>query len=121
MARISIHISGSKIIVRPEEALIVILVLVLWVGAISLFFHRWGKIRMLEPYIPKFEADDIHRPSCPLTTLEAVANKRMSLGHMSIQCGPAWNQTGLGIGLNAGRGESRSCLSSPRKSNLIKR
>lgn len=94
---------GSKIIVRPEEALIVILVLILWIGAISLFFHRWGKIRMLEPYIPKFE-ENIHRPSCPLTTLEAVATKRMSLGHMSIQCGPAWNQTGLGIGLQAGRG-----------------
>jgi len=45
---------------------------------------------MLEPYTPKFE-EALHRPSCPLTTLEAVATKRMSLGHMSIQ----WNQTGL--------------------------
>ena len=81
---------GNRIIVRPEEALIVILVLILWVGAISLFFHRWGKIRMLEPYTPKFE-EAIHRPSCPLTTLEAVATKRMSLAPMSIQ----WSQTGL--------------------------
>ncbi|XP_070506474.1 uncharacterized protein [Chironomus tepperi] len=88
---------GNRIIVRPEEALIVILVLVLWVGAVSLFFHRWGKIRMLEPYTPKFE-EALHRPSCPLTTLEAVATKRMSLGHMSIQ----WNQTGL----NTSRGYS---------------
>lgn len=88
---------------RPEEALIVVLVLILWIGAISLFIHRWGKIRMLEPYAPKFEAE-IHRPSCgPLTTLEAVAVKRMSLGHMSIQCGPAsWNIPRQSI---SGRGE----------------
>lgn len=54
---------------------------------------------MLEPYTPKFE-EAIHRPSCgPLTTLEAVATKRMSLGHMSIQCGPAsWKQSTLNIG-----------------------
>jgi Domain of unknown function (DUF4808) len=94
-------LAGSKIIVRPEEALIVILVLILWIGAISLFFHRWGKIRMLEPYTPKFE-EARHRPSCPLTTLEAVATKRMSLGHMSIQ----WNQ----MGLNAVRGEIFSLI-----------
>ncbi|KAG5683720.1 hypothetical protein PVAND_012985 [Polypedilum vanderplanki] len=108
---------GSKIIVRPEEALIVILVLILWIGAISLFFHRWGKIRMLEPYIPKFE-ETRHRPSCPLTTLEAVATKRMSLGHMSIQCGPAWNQTGLGIGMNSGRGY-RPPFSRPRLNSVF--
>lgn len=52
------------IIVRAEEALIVILVLVLWIAAIALFFNRWGKIRMLEPYQPKFIQQ--HRPSCPL-------------------------------------------------------
>lgn len=57
-------IAAPKIIVRPEEALIVILALLLWVGAIALFFNRWGKIRMLEPYQPKFEAK--HRTSCPL-------------------------------------------------------
>ncbi|CRK96519.1 CLUMA_CG010017, isoform A [Clunio marinus] len=86
---------GNKIIIRPEEALIVILVLILWIGAIGLFFHRWGKIRMLEPYTPKFEAE-LHRPSCPLTSIEAVAvaNKRMSLGPLNaIQCG-SWNPNG---------------------------
>jgi len=65
-----VNINGSsiptepKVIVRPEEALIVILALLLWVGAIALFFNRWGKIRMLEPYQPKFE--EKHRTSCPL-------------------------------------------------------
>lgn len=89
---------GSKIIVRPEEALIVILVLILWVGAIGLFFHRWGKIRMLEPYTPKFEA--AHRPSCPLVSMDPiVANKRMSLAPLSsFQCGAMWNPNAIGIG-----------------------
>ncbi|KAH0947679.1 hypothetical protein HN011_000980 [Eciton burchellii] len=53
--------AGGAIVVRAEEALIVIFVLVLWVAALSLFFIRWGKIRMLEPYQPKFQQQ--HRQS----------------------------------------------------------
>lgn len=56
-----------------------ILVLLLWVLAVGLFFHRWGKIRMLEPYTPKFEADEV-----PLTSLDPI----LSIGPLaSIQCG----------------------------------
>lgn len=58
---------GPVIIVRAEEVLLVVLVLTLWVAAIALFFNRWGKIRMLEPYQPKFQQS--HRPSCPLAPL----------------------------------------------------
>ncbi|EFN71648.1 hypothetical protein EAG_02329 [Camponotus floridanus] len=54
----------GAVVVRAEEALIVILVLVLWVAAIALFFNRWGKIRMLEPYQPKFQQQ--HRQSCSI-------------------------------------------------------
>jgi len=57
----------SPIIVRAEEALIVLLVLVLWIAAIALFFNRWGKIRMLEPYQPKFQQQ--HRSSCPMVDM----------------------------------------------------
>lgn len=53
------------VIVRAEEILLVVLVLVIWVAAIALFFNRWGKIRMLEPYQPKFQQN--HRASCPLS------------------------------------------------------
>jgi type IV secretory pathway TrbD component len=56
----------GAVLVRTEEALIVILVLLLWAAAIALFFNRWGKIRMLEPYQPKFQQQ--HRQSC--TTIE---------------------------------------------------
>ena len=29
-----------------------------WVGAVALFFHRWGKIRMLLPYQPVFKEEE---------------------------------------------------------------
>lgn len=41
--------------VRGVEIGIVLLVLVVWVGAIALFFNRWGKIRMLLPYQPDYK------------------------------------------------------------------
>lgn len=99
-----IFFSGNKIIVRPEEALIVILVLLLWVGAIGLFFHRWGKIRNCEPYTPKFE-ENLHRPSCPLTSMDPIiTSKRMSLGPLtSIQCGSTWNPNIIGRGKKANK------------------
>ncbi|XP_032594217.1 uncharacterized protein LOC6564950 [Drosophila grimshawi] len=75
--------TGPKIIVRTEEVLIVGLVLMLWVGAIMLFFNRWGKIRMLEPYQPKFQQQ--HRSSCPLVELDAVTtHQRTSVSRMSM-------------------------------------
>lgn len=75
--------TGPKIIVRTEEVLIVGLVLILWVGAIMLFFNRWGKIRMLEPYQPKFQQQ--HRSSCPLVDMEAVTtHQRTSVSRMSM-------------------------------------
>lgn len=77
---LSLSLTGPKVIVHTEEVLIVLFVLVLWVGAIALFFHRWGKIRMLEPYQPKFVVE-AHRPSCPLVELDGISihNKRMSM------------------------------------------
>lgn len=105
----SISGTGSKIIVRPEEAFIVIFVLILWMGAIGLFVHRWGKIRNCEPYAPKFEAE-LHRPSClPMVSMDPiVVNKRMSLGPLtSIQCGGStWNPNSMGVG----RGNLANCV-----------
>lgn len=40
--------------VRVEEITIVTLILILWVCAIILFVHRWGKIRMLVPHQPRY-------------------------------------------------------------------
>lgn len=55
----------------------------LWVGAIALFFNRWGKIRMLEPYQPKFQQQ--HRSSCPLVEMEPIpALKHPSFSRISM-------------------------------------
>ncbi|XP_045473381.1 uncharacterized protein LOC123679881 isoform X2 [Harmonia axyridis] len=59
---------STEVVVRVEEVVLVALVLLIWVAAIALFINRWGKIRMLEPYQPKFHQQP-HRPSCPLAPL----------------------------------------------------
>ncbi|XP_045026064.1 uncharacterized protein LOC116917765 isoform X2 [Daphnia magna] len=47
--------SAGVVYVRGEEVGIVILVLI---AAVALFFHRWGKIRMLLPYQPVFKEEE---------------------------------------------------------------
>ncbi|XP_044733769.1 uncharacterized protein LOC123296372 [Chrysoperla carnea] len=93
------------IIVRAEEVLLVVLVLMIWVAAIALFFNRWGKIRMLEPYQPKFEQQAAaggpggagHRSSCPIGTgIDSAVNtgcsisdlrkQRMSFSKFNVNC-----------------------------------
>lgn len=59
-----------EVVVRGEEVGIVVVVLLLWIGAIALFFNRWGKIRMLEPYQPKF--CETHRPSCAIADVPPI-------------------------------------------------
>ncbi|XP_062525642.1 uncharacterized protein LOC105841337 isoform X2 [Bombyx mori] len=81
--------NGSGVVVRAEEALIVAFVLLLWVAAIALFFNRWGKIRMLEPYQPKFQQQ--HRQSCVLAESSVVVpphhRASLSRGCVSYDCG----------------------------------
>ncbi|XP_012145348.2 uncharacterized protein LOC100877365 [Megachile rotundata] len=74
----------GAVVVRAEEALIVILVLFLWAAAIALFFNRWGKIRMLEPYQPKFQQQ--HRPSCTTIDQNQLQNRR-TYSKCNVLCG----------------------------------
>ncbi|XP_045772718.1 uncharacterized protein LOC123872478 isoform X1 [Maniola jurtina] len=87
------HFDGSGVVVRAEEALIVAFVLLLWVAAIALFFNRWGKIRMLEPYQPKFQQQ--HRQSCALAeaSVSVPPHHRASLsrGCVSYDCGVSFS------------------------------
>jgi hypothetical protein len=79
--------TGNKLIIRPDEALIVILVLILWIVAIGLFVHRWGKIRNCEPYTPKFhDAESSHRSSCH--DQANLINKRLSMTKSSTVLQP---------------------------------
>ncbi|ODM88242.1 hypothetical protein Ocin01_18440 [Orchesella cincta] len=75
--------TSSGVDVRGEEVGIVIVVLLLWVGAIILFFNRWGKIRMLEPYQPKFCEN--HRPSCPMAEVTATNQRGFSKFNLSTE------------------------------------
>ncbi|CAO1304965.1 unnamed protein product, partial [Diamesa tonsa] len=43
--------------IRGVEVGIVLVVLIVWAGAIALFFNRWGKIRMLLPYQPTYKQE----------------------------------------------------------------
>ncbi|XP_050716789.1 uncharacterized protein LOC126998789 isoform X2 [Eriocheir sinensis] len=49
-------ITVGSVTVRVEEICLVLVVLMLWAGAITLFINRWGKLRMLEPYQPAYTA-----------------------------------------------------------------
>ena len=48
----------SNLLVKPEEIIIVVLVLLIWIGVILLFVRKWGKIRGLEPYTPSFDRNN---------------------------------------------------------------
>lgn len=48
--------------IRGVEVGIVVIVLMVWAGAIALFFNRWGKIRMLLPYQPDYKQEQLKVP-----------------------------------------------------------
>ncbi|XP_042218255.1 proline-rich receptor-like protein kinase PERK1 [Homarus americanus] len=59
-------VSVGTVTVRVEEICLVLVVLMLWAGAITLFINRWGKLRMLEPYQPAYTAPEVPpRPPPP--------------------------------------------------------
>lgn len=59
--------------VREEEVVIVVLVLAVWVFVIVLFFNKWGKIRMLEPYQPQYHSHPIISKPSRLPLNDALA------------------------------------------------
>ncbi|XP_016910823.2 uncharacterized protein LOC107996996 [Apis cerana] len=97
----------GAVIVRAEEALIVILVLLLWAAAIALFFNRWGKIRMLEPYQPKFQQQ--HRSSCTTIEQNQLQNRR-TFSKCNILC----SDYPTGHELNYASGQTR-----PRQNSVF--
>ncbi|XP_067144691.1 fibronectin type III domain-containing protein 5-like [Centruroides vittatus] len=60
------YVEVNNFLVREEEVVIVVIVLIVWVAVIILFFNKWGKIRMLEPYQPAYRSQ----------TLSAVLQKQ---------------------------------------------
>ena len=64
--------SQSSSLIKTEEIIILTIIFSLWIGIIILFFKQWGKIRLLEPYHPSYEAAEDCEPgafvSAPGTT-----------------------------------------------------
>lgn len=69
--------------VRGVEVGIVLLVLLVWIGAIILFFNRWGKIRMLLPYQPDYKDTQLKVPG---TGACAAASSCQNQGNSTFCC-----------------------------------
>lgn len=54
---------SNEFSVREDEVVIVVLVLAGWIGCLLLFFNKWGKIRMLEPYQPAYHSSEAYHSS----------------------------------------------------------
>lgn len=111
--------------VREEEVVIVVLVLAVWVFVIVLFFNKWGKIRMLEPYQPQYHSHPIiSKPSrLPLNdALAPLERFNMEFGaastpyHLS-KMRPRQNSVFVG---SPYRSRSGSVLSEPRMPRKVK-
>ncbi|XP_043190348.1 uncharacterized protein LOC122364225 isoform X2 [Amphibalanus amphitrite] len=63
--------------VRPEEMVLVASALVIWVAAILLCVHRWGKIRMLEPYLPDYNDPTSQKGGLLMDASPALAFSRL--------------------------------------------
>lgn len=55
-----------------------------WVGAIALFFNRWGKIRMLLPYQPDYK-EQLKVPGTGVCTSSNPAYTHNSSQHVCSQ------------------------------------
>ncbi|XP_033225681.1 fibronectin type III domain-containing protein 5-like [Belonocnema kinseyi] len=71
--------------IRGVEVGIVVLVLIVWAGAIALFFNRWGKIRMLLPYQPDYKQEQLKVPGTGVCSSTTAAYTHHSSQHNCSQ------------------------------------
>lgn len=81
------HLRYGLAQVRSEELTIVAIALLFWVATICLFFNKWGKIRMLEPYQPAYRESS--------STTFAV-HHHPSIHNMQ-NCSPGSGSNGTGV------------------------
>ncbi|KAJ6221333.1 hypothetical protein RDWZM_007145 [Blomia tropicalis] len=71
--------------VREDEVVIVVLVIIAWIGCLFVFFNKWGKIRMLEPYQPQYKESfhnsihSIHPKPSRMNTCTSVPPNMISI------------------------------------------
>ena len=76
------HANLKRYLVPPAlksfklQIAILLFVLLLWAGAISLFYHQWGKIRGLDDYQPDYVHANmtLHHNPLPEEGSEVVSN-----------------------------------------------
>nr|XP_018914534.1 PREDICTED: uncharacterized protein LOC109042317 isoform X1 [Bemisia tabaci]XP_018914535.1 PREDICTED: uncharacterized protein LOC109042317 isoform X1 [Bemisia tabaci]XP_018914536.1 PREDICTED: uncharacterized protein LOC109042317 isoform X1 [Bemisia tabaci]XP_018914537.1 PREDICTED: uncharacterized protein LOC109042317 isoform X1 [Bemisia tabaci] len=71
--------------VRGIEVGIVLMVLLVWVGAIILFFNRWGKIRMLLPYQPDYKDTQLKVPGTGACASSSTCQNQVTSGFCCSQ------------------------------------
>lgn len=111
--------------VREEEVVIVVLVLAVWVFVIVLFFNKWGKIRMLEPYQPQYHSHPVIAKPTRIPLNDALApleRFNMEFGAASTpyhlgRMRPRQNSVFVG---SPYRSRSGSVLSEPRMPRKVK-
>ncbi|XP_071516352.1 uncharacterized protein [Panulirus ornatus] len=113
-------VSVGAVTVRVEEICLVLVVLMLWAGAITLFINRWGKLRMLEPYQPAYTAPVVP-PRPPPPPVGPCINIQSTSDLTLTEGGAAGGRYDWGAPENYGRGSlasgylgmdrSPSCLS----------
>ena len=79
--------------VKGVEIGLVLLALVVWIIAIALFFHRWGKIRMLIPYQPDYKTQQSLK--VPGTGTTMITNRTGNCDSQTHQDGPGCVQVNL--------------------------
>ncbi|KAJ8686430.1 hypothetical protein QAD02_022224, partial [Eretmocerus hayati] len=94
--------------IRGVEVGIVVLVLMVWVGAIALFFNRWGKIRMLLPYQPDYKSEQLKVPGAG-----ACASANAGYTHSSSQHVCSQLSSGESRPDGGARGDSLSSQGAP--------
>lgn len=77
-------IPPSEYEVRVEEIAIVTLILVIWVGAILLFVHRWGKIRMLVPHQPRYAYTQAQQQAVAAAGAVGAAGSTLAAAETSV-------------------------------------
>ncbi|KAG8197403.1 hypothetical protein JTE90_013522, partial [Oedothorax gibbosus] len=112
--------------VREEEVVIVVLVLAVWVFVIVLFFNKWGKIRMLEPYQPQYHSHPVIAKPARLPLNDALAPlERFNLEFGAANTTPFHlqrmraRQNSVFVG-SPYRSRSGSVLSEPRAPRKVK-
>ncbi|KAL7293533.1 hypothetical protein TKK_0012976 [Trichogramma kaykai] len=101
--------------IRAVEVGLVLLALVVWAGAIALFFNRWGKIRMLLPYQPDFK-DQLKVPGTGVCNSSNTGHNHSTGQHTCPQVFPFGTSDKINhLPIHTSRDLNKGCLAAPEQ------